>query len=173
MRWLRDSLVPGLMSAGLLSASLLAVCLGGCATSALNMAPERPDRPWSPVTTAGGEIVAGPRNSASPARDYVLPANAQMAQAPPGPSVDSAKVYGLADLIDLAESSNPTTRIAWNDARVAALAAGVAKSSYLPKVTATAVGAYGSSSGSASVLGSNVNSDNHSSDGVISAVSLQ
>src|SRR5580692_7666158 len=99
MRWLRGSLVSGLMSAWLLPA-----CLGGCATSALNMAPERPDRPWSPVTTAGGEIVAGARNSASPARDYVLPANAQMAEAPPGPSVDSTKVYGLADLIDLAEA---------------------------------------------------------------------
>ena len=24
----------------------------GCATSALEMAPERPDRPWTPVTTA-------------------------------------------------------------------------------------------------------------------------
>ena len=160
-------------ASGLLSVCLLAACLGGCATSSLDMAPERPDRPWSPTTTAGGEIVAGVRsNTASPAGDYVLPANAAMAQAPPGPSVDSAKVYGLADLIDLAESSNPTTRIAWNDARVAALAAGVAKSSYLPKVTASTVGVYGSSTGNSSALGSSANGDN-SGEGVISAVSLQ
>ena len=157
----------------LLTACLLPTFLGGCATSALNMAPERPDRPWSPVITTGGKIVAGARSSASPAGDYVLPANSAMAQAPPGPSVDSAKVYGLADLIDLAESSNPTTRIAWNDARVAELAAGVAKAAYLPKVTGTVVGAYGSSAGSASALGSNINNDDHSGEGVISAVSLQ
>ncbi|MDB5480019.1 MAG: outer rane efflux protein [Caulobacteraceae bacterium] len=162
----------GALSSDLLAAYLLAACLGGCATSALDMAPERPDRPWSPVTTAGGEIVAGTRSSASPARDYVLPANSAMAEAPPGPSVDSAKIYGLADLIDLAESSNPTTRIAWNDARIAALAAGVVKSAYLPKVTATAVGVYGSSTGSASAQVLSVNSD-HSGEGVISAVSLQ
>jgi outer membrane protein len=167
MRWLSGGPAPGLMSAWLLSA-----CLGGCATSALNMAPERPDRPWSPVTTAGGEIVAGPKNSAAPAHDYVLPANAALAQPPPGPSVDSAKVYGLADLIDLAETTNPTTRIAWNDARVAALAEGIAKSSYLPKINATAVGAYGSSSGSSTFQGTSFN-NNPSGEGVITAVSLQ
>ena len=157
---------------GLLAACLLAACLGGCATSALDLAPERPDRPWSPVTTAGGEIVAGARSNASPARDYVLPANSAMAEAPPGPIVDSAKVYDLADLIDLAESTNPTTRIAWNDARIAALAEGVAKSTYLPKVNATAVGVYGPRTGSTSALGSTFNS-NPSAEGVISAVSLQ
>ena len=167
MRWLSGALASGLMSACLPSAFL-----GGCATSSLSMAPERPDRPWSPVTATGGEIVAGARSNASPATDYVLPANSAMAEAPPGPSVDSLKVYGLADLIDLAESSNPTTRIAWNDARIAALAAGVVKSAYLPKVTATAVGVYGSSSGTASTQGSSFNSD-HSGEGVISAVSLQ
>jgi outer membrane protein len=172
MRSLDGAPTLGLLAACLPAACLLAVCLGGCATSSLNMAPERPDRPWSPVTGAGGEIVAGARNSASPARDYVLPANAAMAETPSGPSVDMAKVYGLADLIDLAESSNPTTRIAWNDARVAALAAGVVKSTYLPKVTATTVGVYGSSSGSTTAQGSSFNND-HSGEGVISAVSLQ
>jgi outer membrane protein len=161
MRWLSGALASGLMCAW----------LGGCATSALDMAPERPDRPWSPVTTAGGEIVAGARSNANPARDYVLPANSAMAEAPPGPSVDSAKTYGLADLIDLAESTNPTTRIAWNDARIAALAEGVVKSTYLPKVTATTVGVYGSRSGPTSAQGLSLN--NGSGEGVISAVSLQ
>jgi len=172
MRSLNDAPAMSLLATCFLATCFLATCLGGCATSSLDMAPDRPDRPWSPQTTAGGEIVAGARSSANPAGDYVLPANAAMAQTPPGPSVDSAKVYGLADLIDLAESSNPTTRIAWNDARVAALAAGVAKSSYLPKVNASAVGVYGSSSGSFSALGSTANGDN-SHEGVISAVSLQ
>ncbi|HSZ50283.1 MAG TPA: TolC family protein [Caulobacteraceae bacterium] len=167
MRWLNGGPAPGLISAWVLSASL-----GGCATSALNLAPERPDRPWSPVTTAGGEIVAGPKNSAAPAHDYVLPSNSALAEPPPGPSVDSAKVYGLADLIDLAESSNPTTRIAWNDARIAALAEGIAKSTYLPKINATVVGAYGSNSGPSTFQGTSF-SNGQSAEGVISAVSLQ
>jgi outer membrane protein TolC len=136
------------------------------------MAPERADRPWAPVTAAGGEIVAGATTSASPGRDYVLPANAAMAEAPPGPSVESAKVYGLADLIDLAESANPATRIAWNDARVAALAAGIAESTYRPKVTATVVGVYGSNSGTASEQDKSF-STGGSGEGVVSAVSLQ
>jgi outer membrane protein TolC len=146
--------------------------LGGCATSALDMAPERPDRPWSPVTTTGGEIVAGAKSGAAPTHDYILPANSAAAGAPAPPAVDTAKDYSLADLIDLAESSNPTTRIAWNDARKAALAAGMAESAYLPKITATAVGAYDSSSGRTSALGSSFNSD-RSGEGAISAVSLQ
>lgn len=155
-----------------LAAGLLSVWLGGCATSALDMAPERPDRPWSPVTTAGGEIVAGAKSGPATTDDYVLPANSAVAGAPAPPSVDAAKVYGLADLIDLAESSNPTTRIAWNDARQAALGAGIAESAYLPKITATAVGAYDSGGGRATALGSSFNNDG-SGEGVISAVSLQ
>lgn len=47
----------------------LAIALGsgllaGCATSALEMAPARPDRPWTPATTGEGEI---PDSSASAA----------------------------------------------------------------------------------------------------------
>jgi outer membrane protein len=155
-----------------LAAGLISICLGGCATSALDMAPERPDRPWSPVTAAGGEIVAGARSRAAPTDDYVLPANSAVAGVPAPPSVDVAKVYSLADLIDLAESSSPTTRIAWNDARQAALAAGIAESAYLPKITATAVGAYDSGGGRHAALGSSFN-NNGSGEGVISAVSLQ
>ena len=162
MSWPSRALAAGFMSAW----------LGGCATSALDMAPERPDRPWSPVTTPGGEIVAGAKSGAAPTDDYVLPANPAVVGPPAPPSVDAGKVYSLADLIDLAESSNPTTRIAWNDARKAALAAGIAQSAYLPKVTATAVGASGSSSGRTTAAGSSFNS-NPSGEGVISAVSLQ
>jgi outer membrane protein len=162
MRWPSRALAPVLVSAW----------LGGCATSALDMAPPAPDRPWSPVTTAGGEIVAEARSDTAAAHDYILPANRAVADVPPPPGVDGAKVYGLADLIDLAQSNNPTTRIAWNDARKAALAAGIAQSAYLPRITAAAVGAYSSGNGRLSALGSSLNSD-RSGEGVISAVSLQ
>jgi outer membrane protein TolC len=126
---------------GAFAAAVAAAWLAGCATSALEMAPERPDRPWTPPTTGTGEIIPGekPAAAAKTGAGYVLPSNTDLASVPPPPKVDSAKVYSLPDLIDLAESNNPTTRIAWNDARRVALAAGIAESTYWPKVTASAV----------------------------------
>ena len=46
--------------------------------------------------------------------------------------LDAAHTYSLAELIDLAESNNPQTRIAWERARQSAEELGVAKSSYYP-----------------------------------------
>ena len=153
---------------------LPAAWLAGCATSAIEMAPERPDRPWTPATTGSGEIIPG-KQGIPPAANglgYVLPSNTNLAGVPPPPNVDSTKVYSLPELVDLAEANNPSTRIAWNEARKVALAAGIAESAYLPKVTASAVLAHfdGSSPGSASGVGFQSNT---SATGTISAVSLQ
>ena len=152
-------------------AVLSSLWLAGCATSALDMAPTRPDRPWVPATTANGEIVAGAPPAPATADGYVLPANPALANVPPPPAVDAAKSYSLAELVDLAEANNPATRIAWNDARRVALAAGIAESAFLPKITATAVGGVQSSNGSSS--GSSTNFGNSSANGTLSAVSLQ
>ncbi len=153
--------------------AILSVALAGCATSAIDMAPERPDRPWVPATAASGEITAGAK--APPAgpggADYTLPVNSSLANVPPAPEVDPDRAYSLADLIDLAQSNNPQTRTAWNTAREAALAAGIARSAYLPSLTATAIGGYQSNHDSNSVLGYNVSEDTAS--GVIPALSLQ
>ena len=46
--------------------------------------------------------------------------------------LDVSHTYSLAELIDLAESNNPQTRIAWERARQSAEELGVAKSSYYP-----------------------------------------
>lgn len=146
--------------------------LAGCATSALDMAPERADRPWVPATTADGEIIAGAHQAPATAEGYVLPANPALASVPPPPAVDAARRYSLSDLIDLAETNNPATRIAWNDAQRAALAAGVAESAFLPTITATAVGGVQSRSGTSSTSGTNFN-DPSSANGTASAVSLQ
>ena len=122
-------------------ALLSAAWLAGCATSALEMAPDRPDQPWTPATTESGEIIPGKRGvpSVATGAGYVLPSNAAVAGVPPPPAVDASKVYALPDLIDIAEANNPSTRIAWNEARKVALAAGIAESAYLPKITASAV----------------------------------
>lgn len=153
-------------------AVLFSLLLSGCATSALEMAPDRPDRPWSPVTTATGEIIAGEQKMAGPSNSYVLPSNSALANIHLSPDVDTSKVYSLPGLIDLAESNNTTTRIAWNDARRVALAAGIAESAYLPRITATAIGGYQGTSGNDSAQGASLN-NNGSANGTVSAVSLQ
>jgi outer membrane protein TolC len=146
--------------------------LVACASGALDMAPARADRPWLPATGPQGEIIAGATGSSALDGGYVLPPNLNLADPSSSPLTDPTKVYALADLIDLAETSNPSTRIAWNDARRAALAAGVAQSAYLPRVTAGAAAAYQTSDNHASALGASVG-DNGSASGAIAAVSMQ
>lgn len=48
--------------------------------------------------------------------------------------------YTLGDLIDVAESNNPSTRVAWAQARSAAAGVGIAKSELYPTVVARATG---------------------------------
>lgn len=58
------------------------------------------------------------------------------------PDLDSKHHYSLAELIDLAQRNNPSTRIAWLHAEQAATAAGMTKSTYLPFISAMAVAGY-------------------------------
>ena len=116
-------------------------------------------------------MVAGAPTSSN-AHGYVLPADPALVAVPDLPAVDPVKVYSLAELIDMAESSNPITRIAWNDARRVALAAGIAESAYLPRITATAIGGYQGSHGRDAALGTTIES-NPSATGTVSAISLQ
>jgi outer membrane protein len=74
-----------------IAAVLSAVWLAGCATSALDMAPERPDRPWVPATTETGEIIAGEHQAPPTAAGYVLPANPALGKVPVPPSVDAVR----------------------------------------------------------------------------------
>ena len=123
---------------------LLSALLAGCASSAIEMAPEQPDRPWTPATTSAGEIIPDEKPPPLQPRSdtFVLPSNTALAELPPPLELDRDKVYSLPELIDIAQSSNPSTRRAWNAAKEAALAAGIAKTSYLPRITATAVGGW-------------------------------
>src|SRR5271170_1541381 len=60
--------------------------------------------------------------------------------APHEASIDSEHVYSLGELIDIAESNNPTTQAAWNRAKVTAASVGIAKSELYPIIIATASG---------------------------------
>jgi outer membrane protein len=156
---------------GTIIVALSTLWLAGCATSALDMAPERHDKPWVPPTNSDGEIIAGAHQAPATQDGYVLPANPALAAVPSPPAVDAAKTYSLPELIDLAESNDPTTRIAWDEARRVALAAGIAESTFLPRITASALGGYQGSTGRSSALGTSFNS-NPSLSGTVSAVSL-
>jgi outer membrane protein TolC len=146
----------------LIAPVLLSLQLAGCATAALDMAPDHPDAPWTPATNPNGEILAGERapREQPPNTDYVLPSNGNLAGVPPPASeLERRRPYTLPELIDIAQSNNPTTRNAWNDARNAALAAGIAESAFLPLVSAGIVQGWQKSHNEFSALGTNVSND--------------
>lgn len=88
------------------------------------------------------------------------------------PTLDPGHSYQLAELIDIAQSSQPDTRIAWANARSAALAVGVAESITLPRLAATVVAGQTRSQGQSGTLGVNVGGDSSTSGSVL-ALSLQ
>jgi len=91
---------------------------GSCALA--QSAPVSPDHPWHGV----GEqrIEADAKNS----RESSF-------------SIDPIKSYSLAELIDLAETHNPETQLAWERARAQAAALGVARSELFPTLAAAAL----------------------------------
>ena len=56
--------------------------------------------------------------------------------------ISDAKVYELAELIDIAQRTNPETRIAWERARQAAIGTGMVESTYYPMLAVEAAGLY-------------------------------
>ena len=58
------------------------------------------------------------------------------------PLIDPSKRYELPELIDLAQRTNPETRVAWEAARRAALAVGLVESEYFPVLAISALGGY-------------------------------
>ena len=105
------------------------VVLGGCASDHESMIPPAPERPWVvPDTGRYAALAAGdPEAARSPGQQGESP-----------PAVDARKTYELAELIDIAERTNPESRIAWERAREAALAIGIAESGYAPILSAKA-----------------------------------
>src|ERR1700730_14053955 len=97
--------------------------------SARNDPPPSSDRTWSPPNLPNYE-----RELA----EY----HVNEAQVSSRVSINPEKVYGLAELIDIAERSNPDTRVAWERARAAAAAVGLSESAYYPFLVASAAAAY-------------------------------
>jgi outer membrane protein len=82
--------------------------------------PVSPDHAWHGLGEAG--IEADARNFTEAKLNF-----------------DPAKTYSLPELIDLAESHNPETRVGWERARAQAAAWGIARSELYPTVAAAAL----------------------------------
>jgi outer membrane protein len=100
--------------------TVLLISLQGASLTFAQRAPVSPDHPWHGPGDARVE---------ADARDFTEPEI----------SVDQEKTYSLPELIDLAESHNPETRVAWERARAQAAAWGVARSELYPTVAAAAL----------------------------------
>jgi len=126
-------------------AVLLCALLPACALKALDNAPSAPSEPWQPRAETAGTAPADPAPpppETGAARDFRLSANAEVALPPPTTDISDTKAYDLAGLIDIAQTHNPSTRIAWQSARQAALASGMVEATYLPLISANVIGGY-------------------------------
>jgi outer membrane protein len=111
----RNAKLPSALTRTTLS---LALQLGSCALA--QSAPVSWSHPWHSADE----------------QQFVREANAEYIHELPRNSV---KMYTLAELIDLAESNNPETRVAWERARAQAASLGVARSELYPTLAAAAL----------------------------------
>ncbi len=107
----------------------LAIHLADFAAFGGEHSPPSPDKPWYPpqLDKYERDLAQG---------DFGNNRNMVPTQ------IDPEKVYDLPELIDIAERSNPQTRIAWERARQAAAAVGLSQSAYFPYLVASAAGGY-------------------------------
>ncbi len=107
---------------------------------------------------------------------YYLPPQPALAVIQPVETINAAHEYDLAELIHLAQTHNPATRIAWQEAEQTALAAGMVKSTYLPMITASVVAGRQSFHTKHDIeVAQLLNIESHSKDtghGVVPAISL-
>src|SRR5436305_14199340 len=92
-------------------------------------APPAPVRPWSPPSLPRYEGDLRQYQPTEAERRYL-------------PAIDPRKTYNLAELIGIAQRSNPETRVAWERDRMAAAAVGLTESAYYPYLVAAAAGGY-------------------------------
>ena len=91
--------------------------------------PPSPVRPWAPPSMPRYEGELRQYQPTEAERRYL-------------PAIDPRRTYNLAELIDIAQRSNPETRVAWERARMAAAAVGLTESAYYPYIVAAAAGGY-------------------------------
>ncbi|MBV9814874.1 MAG: TolC family protein, partial [Alphaproteobacteria bacterium] len=113
--------------------ALVGCLLLGACNDTRDLAPASPDTPWQfePSKEAPAPPIAA-------AKRFTVPENTAV-QLPSPADIDPNHVYSLVELIDIAQRRNPSTRVAWEQARQAAINVGIARAAYLPALTASAV----------------------------------
>ena len=98
------------------AACLAALSFGGCtAIDPLKTAPASAEKPWQ-----------------SPETNRLAKKLDALTQDPTPPKIDLAHTYTLVDLVDLAQRTNRTTRVAWQAAREAAIGVGLSQAEFYP-----------------------------------------
>ncbi len=110
-------------------ASTLAVCCLSGVSFGADEVPPSAFKPWSSPELGKYE-------------KELAETNARRTTGNEGIAIDPERVYELPELIDIAERSNPKTRVAWERACQAAAAVGLARSAYYPSLVATAGAGY-------------------------------
>ena len=91
----------------------------------------------------GEGIACAQKAPSAPDHPWDLGPPTQQLKAPPRPNplvtLDSAKIYTLSELVNVAEQNNPQTRVAWENARARAADLGISKSTLYPTMAAAAL----------------------------------
>lgn len=106
--------------------------LSGCASDAVKRAPATPNQPWEQPRSESQGVIDS----------FSVVDTGKPEQSSGLAPIVSDRPYTLPQLIDLAQQQNPDTRLAWQQARQAALAVGLAESVFLPIISASVVGGY-------------------------------
>ena len=114
------------------AAALGCVLLASCNDTG-GLAPSSAETPW--------QISEAPAVPTAP-RDFALPHERSLPWSEGPAAIDPSHRYTLAELIDIAQRRNKDTRIAWEQARQAAIGVGIARAAFLPEITASALGGY-------------------------------
>lgn len=131
----------GLYFIGRLAAPLLVLVLVACSSSALNLASKSSSTPYRGTA---GQAATDPGTA-----DYGVTPDPNMPISIAAPKLDPNHSYGLPELINIAQLSNPATKAAWQRAREAAAATGAIEASYLPIITADVLAGYAVTSNTA------------------------
>jgi outer membrane protein len=115
----------------------MAGCLliGACNDTG-DLAPASPDTPWQFEPSENAPTAPAPAPAA--AKRFAVPENT-VVRLPSPADIDPNHTYSLVELIDIAQRRNPATRVAWEQARQAAIDVGIARAAYLPALTASAL----------------------------------
>jgi outer membrane protein len=120
------------------SIALVGFALLSACNDTRDLAPATPTSPWQYQLPPE---VAAPASAIGEPPRFTVPPNTAV-QFPSPADIDPNHVYSLVELIDIAQCRNPATRVAWEEARQAAIKVGIERAAYLPALTAGAVASH-------------------------------